>query len=111
MKLIFDATLSPALVIRLADILPGSVHVFEIGEIAADDLKSWLFAGHGDFVLVSQDTDFIDLCLLRGPPPKLVLLRIGNCSTGAIERVIRARHADILRFGSEFVEMCLIVDR
>ena len=111
MKLIFDANLSPALVARLADIFPASVHVFEIGEIAADDLKIWQFAVFGDFVVVSQDTGFLDMSLLRGLPPKLVFLRIGNCTTNLVEKIIRPRHADILRFGFDPVETCLIIDR
>ena len=78
MRLLFDANLSPGLVARLADIAPGSAHVFDAGNIAEDDIRIWELARAGGFVIVSQDTDFLDLSLLRGAPPKLILIRLGN---------------------------------
>ena len=38
------------------------------------------FARDNGFVLVSKDEDFQDLQTLRGYPPKLVVLRLGNAS-------------------------------
>ena len=46
MKLLFDANLSPKLVGRLAQLFPGSVHVFDTGLArATSDEKIWKYAG------------------------------------------------------------------
>lgn len=111
MSLLFDANLSPILVKRLADVFPGSVHVFDIGDIASDDRKIWEFARVGGITIASQDIDFLDMSLLRGSPPKLILLRIGNSSTTEIEQVLRSRLPDISRFEADPFEACLIVQR
>jgi hypothetical protein len=36
-RLLFDANLSPRLTALLQDVFPGSVHVLEVGSLAADD--------------------------------------------------------------------------
>lgn len=109
MRLLLDANLSPRLVSRLADAYPGSAHVLEIGNIAMDDMRIWEFARVGDYLITTKDTDFLDTSLLRGPPPKLVFLGIGNVSTDVVERILRARRADIARFAADPFESCLIV--
>ncbi len=47
-------------------------------------------------VLVTKDEDFHRLSLLRGAPPKVVWLRIGNCATDDISRLLSV-HADDIR--------------
>ena len=42
-----------------------------------------------DFLIVSKDNDFAELAVLRGAPPKVVWLRLGNCSTTAVELLLR----------------------
>jgi predicted nuclease of predicted toxin-antitoxin system len=42
-------------------------------------------------MLVSKDSDFRQLAFLHGPPPKVVWIRLGNCSTADIERLLRSR--------------------
>lgn len=64
----------------------------------ATDLKVWQFAGDNSFTLVTKDSDFYDLSLLRGFPPKVILIRVGNCTTDAIEAVIREHEKEIRSF-------------
>ena len=47
------------------------------------------------FVIVTKDSDFSDLCILLGFPPKVIWIRRGNCSTNTIESILRDRNADI----------------
>jgi len=93
LKLLFDANLSPKLVQRLADIFPGSAHVFGTG-MARDtsDATVWQYARDNGFIVVTADSDFIDLARTQGAPPKLI--RIENCDfrTEEVEAVLR-RHA------------------
>jgi predicted nuclease of predicted toxin-antitoxin system len=95
MKLLFDQNVAPALVGHLSDIFPGSAHVFGLNLSEASDLLVWLYARDNDFLLVSKDADFVELTMLRGFPPKVLWLRIGNCVTQDIEKLIRANQAAI----------------
>lgn len=40
-------------------------------------------------MIVSKDADMHDLSLVFGNPPKVVCLRVGNCSTRQVEEVLR----------------------
>jgi hypothetical protein len=48
---------------------------------------------------VSKDTDFSQRGFLFGPPPKVVWIRLGNCSTKEIEDVLHSYSAEIRQFG------------
>jgi predicted nuclease of predicted toxin-antitoxin system len=80
-KLLFDENLSHKLARRLADIFPVSVHVRDVGLKATSDPLVWDYARDNDFMIVSKDADMHDLSLVFGNPPKVVWLRLGNCST------------------------------
>lgn len=80
MKLLLDENLSRRLVSALQERFPGSSQVALLGLEQADDLDLWGYARQHDFVLVSRDEDFKDLQTLHGSPPKVVLLRLGNCT-------------------------------
>lgn len=101
MKLLYDHNLSPRLVTRLADIFPDSSHLTFCGMDQDDDRKVWEFARDNGYTLVTKDSDFHDLSLLNGFPPKVVWLRIGNCTTATIETLLRQHHADILDFETD----------
>lgn len=90
MKLLFDQNLSPRLAALLAEVFPGSNHVYPLGLGAVVDSEVWEYAQANDFVIVSKDADFSDMSLLHGHPPKLIWLRIGNCTTLQIEQLVRA---------------------
>jgi predicted nuclease of predicted toxin-antitoxin system len=47
-------------------------------------------------MIVSKDSDFHQRSFLYGYPPKVVWVRLGNCSTADVERVLRA-HFDVIR--------------
>jgi predicted nuclease of predicted toxin-antitoxin system len=47
---------------------------------------------------VSKDEDFHRLSILHGPPPKVIWVRLGNCSTDAIISLLRARREEIEGF-------------
>jgi len=89
-KLLFDQNVSPDLVRRFVDLFPASEHVFRLGLDSLDDIALWQYARENEFVIVSKDADFSEISMLHGYPPKLLWLRIGNCTTDDIERLIRA---------------------
>jgi predicted nuclease of predicted toxin-antitoxin system len=93
LKLLFDANLSPKLVHRLADLFPGSVHVFETGLARfTPDEQIWEHAAADGFTVVTADSDFLSLAKSRGAPPKVVQLKNCNYRTSQVEAILR-RHA------------------
>jgi predicted nuclease of predicted toxin-antitoxin system len=109
MKLLFDQNVSPLLANRLSDLFPGSVHVSTVGLERADDVDIWLYATENSFVIVTKDADFSDMGVVRGSPPKVLWLRLGNCTTSQIETVLRTRFTAIEEFCSEEIPVTLIL--
>lgn len=97
-KLLFDENLAASLVAGLSHLYPGSAHVSGVGLAATRDRVIWTYAGTNGFVLVTKDEDFHRLSVLLGPPPKVVWIGLGNCSTADIADLLRVRHAEIAQF-------------
>lgn len=111
MKLLFDENLSPRLVQSLKDIYPESEHVNDLGLGNAEDSAVWNYAkGHG-FAIVSKDSDFAERSVLEAEPPKIIWIRLGNCSTDEVEAVLRSEHILVQAFLEERQEMCLQLGR
>ena len=98
MKLLFDQNLSPKLVRLLEDLFPDSIHVRELGLQAADDLLVWDYAKDNNLMLVSKDSDMHQRSFLFGHPPKVVWVRLGNCSTSDVVIILRRNLAAIREF-------------
>lgn len=101
MKLLIDQNLSTKLVNGLADLFPGSSHVQSVGLDCASDDQIWEHARLNGFAIVTKDEDFNDVSVLRGGPPKVIWLQLGNCTTAQVEAVFRARFADIEAFDKD----------
>jgi len=95
MKLLFDENLSPKLAKAFQDLFPGSSHVDECGLGAASDADIWRFAEQNDYVIVSKDSDFYDRSALYGGPPKVVWLRVGNCTTDDVAALLKGSVASL----------------
>ena len=105
MKLLFDENLSPNLPRLVETVFPGSEHVREIGLKGHTDEEVWNYARLNGFTIISKDKDFYQRALLYGSPPKLVWLRLGNCTRDELLALIQRHQMNILAFeGSmEFV--------
>ena len=101
MKLLFDQNLSHRLLPLLADLLPTCQHVRNLGMKEAGDTQLWDFARNNDYMIVSKDSDFHQRSLLLGFPPKIIWVRLGNCSTQTVESVLRLHFEDIQKFASD----------
>ena len=89
MKLLFDQNLSPALVARMADVFPQSLHVRDIGLERAPDDAVWRFALDRGLAIVTKDSDFQERSQFASAAPGIVWIRRGNCSTAEIEALLR----------------------
>ena len=94
MRFLFDQNLSPKLVLLLADQFPNSMHVRDVGLEAADDQSVWNYAGSQGLVIVSKDSDMHQRSFLFGAPPKVVWVRLGNCSTSDVADLLRRHYLD-----------------
>jgi predicted nuclease of predicted toxin-antitoxin system len=88
-KLLFDENLSHRLAMALVDIYPGSRHLRDCGLRGGTDEEVWRYAKENGFVIVSKDSDFSERSALLGCPPKVVWLRVGNCTTARADFVLR----------------------
>lgn len=109
MKLLFDQNLSRRLVPTLEAEFPGSAHVAALALDTATDRQVWEHAGQHNFIIVSKDSDFRQLAFLLGPPPKVVWLRLGNCTTATIAETLRAHVDPIARFAGSAEEALLVL--
>ncbi|MGH3089379.1 MAG: DUF5615 family PIN-like protein [Rubrobacteraceae bacterium] len=98
MRLLFDQNLSFRLARLLEDVYPDSLRVRDIGLLEADDTAIWRHAAEHDLVIVSKDSDFHQMSLLYGHPPKTVWLRVGNAPTSTVAGLLRERQATMQRF-------------
>jgi predicted nuclease of predicted toxin-antitoxin system len=101
MRLLFDENLSSALPRRISTLIPDSAHVRDVGLLGADDLVIWRYAADNGFIIVTKDDDYSDLSILHGAPPKVLLLRIGNCSSAGTVNFLFENIDSICAFASD----------
>ena len=107
MRLLFDENLSPKLPNRLSDLFPDSLHIRDVDMKATIDPRVWDFAKDNNLMIVSKDADMHDLSLVLGNPPKVIWLRLGNCSTRQVEDVLR-RNFDAIKLFYEDESLSLL---
>ena len=96
MRLLIDENLSPQLVDLLQDIFPGSLHLETIGLLSTEDDDIWDYALRENLTVATKDRDYRKLSLERGHPPKVILVRIGNCRVREVEALLRDHYDEIL---------------
>jgi predicted nuclease of predicted toxin-antitoxin system len=106
-KLLIDENLSPRLAGQLQDLYPGTRHVEECGLISADDSEIWSYALAQGFAIVTKDSDFFERGVIEENAPKVIWLRIGNCTTVRAGFVLRNHFERINTFLVGFEEKCL----
>ncbi len=101
MKLLFDQNVSFRLIKRIIDLFPESKQVRELGLENAIDFKIFEYAKRNDYAIVTFDSDFCDLNIIKGFPPKIIWLRTGNTTTKNIEKLLRNKRELIEIFLTE----------
>jgi predicted nuclease of predicted toxin-antitoxin system len=109
MKLLFDENLSPKLPRLLATLFPDSAHSRDCGLLGFPDEEVWEYARANDFIIVSKDSDFQQRSLLYGHPPKIVWLRIGNCTREQLVQMLTAHEQDIRALSVNSIEAVLVI--
>lgn len=110
MRLLLDQNLPRSLLLTLGDRFPGSEHVIGLGLDDSPDSQIFDYAGQNDFTIVSKDSDFRQLSFLHGAPPKVVWLRVGNCTVRELAALLAENEHRLLEFETA-LESLLIVER
>ena len=98
MKLLFDENISFKLCQRLDDIYPDSTHVRFANLEHQNDAEIWQFAKDQNYIIVTQDSDFNDMVILKGFPPFVVWIKAGNSRVDKIESILRKHSISIRDF-------------
>ncbi len=88
MKFLFDEGLSPRLVHLLSDLFPNSESALRNGLAGVGDRRILAYAASNDFVLISTDSDFVQL-LDESLNARVVILESCNYPTVVAAEVIR----------------------
>lgn len=81
-----------------------------LGLAEADDLAIWEFARREQFAIVTKDADFGELALLRGFPPKIVMLNLGNVASAVVLTRLLAASDALREFMGNTTEGVLEID-
>jgi predicted nuclease of predicted toxin-antitoxin system len=108
-RLLFDENLARRLAGVLSDLYPGSFHIADCGLRGASDAEIWQYAKDNGLVIVSKDSDFSQRSSLFGSPPKVIWLRIGNCTTTRADFILRNSAQRMRAFFSNAEESCLVL--
>ena len=99
-RFLVDENLSERLLSGLLARFPGSSHVRALEKGGAADAELWTLAREQGFILVTRDEDFVGLSVLRGAPPKVIWLNVGNPRTAQVERLLRENADAIEQFAA-----------
>lgn len=98
MALLFDQNISFRLIKEIIPHFPESKQLREAGLEGKQDREIWKWAKLNGYCIVTFDSDFVDLSLLFGFPPKVIWLRLGNSATDRIAKVIISKKGEIEDF-------------
>jgi predicted nuclease of predicted toxin-antitoxin system len=110
MKLLLDENLSRRIVPFLQDAYPGSSQVVLEGLEQTDDDAVWSHARDNGFVIVTKDSDFQELSLVRGASPKVVWLRVGNAGKASVIRLLNESRSQIYELLADAEISCVEIE-
>jgi predicted nuclease of predicted toxin-antitoxin system len=99
MKLIFDQNISHKVISKIEAIFPDSTHVRFVGLLDTKDDLIFRYAKSNLFdLIVTMDSDFVDILFRLQSPPKVVWIRNGNISTNDVAKLLIANKATFSYF-------------
>lgn len=104
-----DAQLSPALVPFLRSTLGVEAEsIIDLTLHTLDDSTLHARARQPGFVIMTKDSDFVELLDKHGPPPRVLLITCGNTSNAVLRRLLTSalpRALELLASGEPLVEI------
>ena len=113
MTIWLDAQLPPTLAAWLSDNFSIDCRaVRDLGLRDADDLTIFHAArAAGDVVILSKDSDFVDLALRLGTPPQILWLTCGNLTNRRLQSLLQEVFANAVTLLAEGNSVVEIADR
>ena len=109
MKILVDAQQPEVLATMLTGLGYDAAHVRTVLPRDVDDATIWALASRSSrSVIVTRDADFSDFATGKDGEPRVIWLRIGNCSNERLLALMRDRIAEIIRDldgGTQIVEI------
>jgi predicted nuclease of predicted toxin-antitoxin system len=101
MKLLLDANISWRLAKLLQEKGIDCIHVEQTDlSTPATDRSIWQFALAENFIIVTNDEDFLNLSNFYGFPPKVILIKTGNMRTVYLLELIVKHLSSINEFSN-----------
>lgn len=101
MRLLFDENLSWRLVEMVKVKFPNCVHISDTTlKQPPSDIAIWKYCAENNLIIVTNDDDFFHLLQVKGFPPKVVLLKIGNAKTQTIADTLMQHYEDIRKLAA-----------
>jgi predicted nuclease of predicted toxin-antitoxin system len=97
MRFLFDQNISHRILKYLSTSIEAT-HVRNVRLINSSDQEIWEYAQKNKYIIVTQDSDFNDIYLLKGFPPKIIWIKSGNLKTSEIAELIHNGYQKIIEF-------------
>ncbi|MDH5597766.1 MAG: DUF5615 family PIN-like protein [Cyclobacteriaceae bacterium] len=113
MRLLFDQNISFRVIKKLNNLFPECKHVSDCGLMDCEDSDIWEYARKNDYSIVTFDSDFYDISVINGHPPKIIWVRTGNLRTKDIVKLLMDNKDAIEKFlkNDDFKDIsCLEID-
>jgi len=109
-RFLIDAQLPPCLASWLVDRGVDAIHVNDLENgLRLPDIELWRIAKVETRIIVTKDMDFIELSAVYGVPPRVVILRYGNCGNDELLNYLREAWAEVKKcINSETVRLILL---
>lgn len=110
MKLIIDQNISHRIIPQIIHLFNEVAHVRTLGLTNAPDIVIFRNAKQQGFdAVLTIDEDFENIILENSPPPKILWLRVHNCSTSHLAQIIENKIEIINQFLNDKELDCLEV--
>lgn len=109
MNIWIDAQLSPAIAKWITENFPvQAVALRDLGLRDSTDHRIFIAAQRAGAVVMTKDSDFVELVTRYGAPPQVLWLTCGNTSNAYLKQILAAtllQAVELLRAGEPLVEL------
>ena len=100
MKLLFDRNISLRITRKLPASFSESLNLSDCGLYGGKDSEIWNYAKENGFSIITDDSDFFDLSLIKGHPPKVIWIRTGNRTTDELLKLLIINEQQVPAFAN-----------
>lgn len=89
MNILIDANISWRIIKILNNYFTNVIHSRDLDVVQpAKDLEIWSFCNKNNYTIITHDDDFEKIILIKGSPPKVIILKTYNKNTLEISNII-----------------------